>query len=352
LTNLPATDFTLPLRERDTQDLDDRVYGPFESRLLFKAATAGGLATVDILRDSHIRPEQLLDPAARISARQRLTVYRNIFERCDDPTVFLRAGHAATVCSFGIWGYALMSSSTLLDAIHIGFKYLRLTGPLLEKSFDLEDGLAIFEANDRLILGPLLQPVIDFWFAFTLRICREVTQNGFIPERIELAIPQPSYSAVYENLLGGPVVFGADRNRIYFSTDLLGTELPRADTLSFHICEELCATLLNEMKTATGPVREVRDLILRNPSDFPSLSEVAGRLYTTPRTLRRKLADQGTSYQQILNDVRKSLAVKFLRETQLSMDEIAERVGFSDSRNFRQAFKRWTDTTPSSHRTH
>lgn len=352
MTNIPTIDFALPLREQDASDLDDRIYGPFESRLLVKAASAAGMPPEDALRGSCIRPDQLRDATTRVSARQRLAVYQNIFERCADATVFLRAGDAATVCSFGVWGYALMSSSTYLDAIHIAFKYLKLTGPLLEKSFDVGEGLAMFEARDRLILGPLLQPVIDFWFAFTVRVSKEVTQNSFVPEHIELTYPTPAHVLAYENLLGCPVSFGSNRNRICFSPDTLGISLPRGDTLSFQICDDLCATMLKEMKTANGPARKVRDLILRAPSDFPSLSEVANQLYTTPRTLRRKLADQGTSYQQILNDVRKSLAIKFLRETQLSMEEIAERVGFSDSRNFRQAFKKWTDTTPSSHRAH
>jgi AraC-like DNA-binding protein len=352
LTDLPAIGFPLPLHEADSQDLDDKIYGPFESRLLVNAASACGVSTQAALSGSQIRPEQLGDASARISARQRLTVYRNIFENCDDYRVFLRAGDSATVCSFGIWGYALMSSSTYLDAIHMAFKYLKLTGPLLEKSFDIEGDTAMFEGKDQLGLGPLLQPVIDFWFAFTLRISREVTQNVFTPDRVELSIPKPARGEAHEQVFGCPVQFNSGRNRICFNVENLSIALPRADTLSFQICDGLCASTLKEMKVAGGPAREVRDLILRNPGDFPSLPAVADQLYTTPRTLRRKLAEQGTSYQQILNDVRKSLAIKFLRETRLSMDEIAERVGFSDSRNFRQAFKKWTDTTPSSHRAH
>jgi len=352
LTNLPSIDFPLPLREADSQNLDDRIYGPFESRLLVKAAGGCGMPADTALRGSQIVPEQLGNPAARLSARQRLAVYRNIFEGCDDPGVFLRAGDSATVCSFGIWGYALMSSGTYLDAVHMAFKYLKLTGPLLEKSFDVQDDTAMFEGRDQLVLGRLLQPVIDFWFAFSLRISREITQNSFVPDRVELAMPKPKHHHLHERVFGCPVHFGSERNRICFGVDNLAIALPRADTLSFQICDELCASMLKEMKMATGPAREVRDLILRTPSDFPSLPEVAAQLYTTPRTLRRKLAEQNTSYQQILNDVRKTLAVKFLRETELSMDEIAQRVGFSDSRNFRQAFKKWTDTTPSSHRAH
>lgn len=108
--------------------------------------------------------------------------------------------------------------------------------------------------------------------------------------------------------------------------------------------------MMQEMEEVTGPVKTVRDLIMLTPNYFPTLKDIANQLYMTPRTLRRKLADQGTSYQQILNETRKHLAIKFLRETTLNMSQIAERVGFSDARNFRHAFKKWTNSTPSSHR--
>jgi len=350
LTNTSAIEFALPLRESDTESLDDRVYGPFESRLLFRAAQRCGMTAEDILRNSQIRPEQLDDAKVRVSGRQRLSLYHNILAGCDDPGIFLRAGDAATICSFGLWGYVLMSSSTYLNAIHVAFKYLRLTGPLIDKTFDVDGDVAMFEGKDRLLLGPLLQPVADFWFAFIVRVSREVTRDAFEPALLELEFPRPGHGDAYEPLFGCPVRFETGRNRICFDVRNLEISLPRADALSHQICEQMCATLVEEMKLGAGPARDVRDLIMSTPRDFPSLSEVARRLYTTPRTLRRKLAEQGTSYQQILNDVRKRLAISFLRETSLSMDEIAERVGFSDSRNFRHAFKKWTDSTPSSHR--
>ena len=86
-----------PLVEGDVQNLDDPVHALFETNLLVRAANESGLSTERILADSHIRPEQLADPLARVSARQRLQVYRNIHEHCEDPTVFLRAGSSATV---------------------------------------------------------------------------------------------------------------------------------------------------------------------------------------------------------------------------------------------------------------
>lgn len=347
----PTTKFRLPLVESlAIQNMDDELYAPFEVNLLLKAAADQNIPASKVLANSHIIEDQLEDSATRISMRQRLVVYQNILDCCDDQSIFLKAGSQATVCSFGVWGYVLLSSNTLLEAIHVGFKYLKLTGPLLRKTFDIDQTLAFYEAEDVLMLGPLLPPVIDFWFAFIYKTTIEVSKGQFAVEQLHLAFPEPEYKSSYEELFKCPVFFNADRNRMSFSRHSLELELPRANPLSFQICTDLCATMMREMKNISGPAKEVRDLILFTPNYFPTFKDIAAQLFMTPRTLRRKLADQGTSYQQILNETRKHLAIKFLRETNLNMDQIAERIGFSDARNFRHAFKKWTDSTPSSHR--
>ena len=343
--------YTLPLVESLTsQSMDDKIYAPFEVALLLKAIADENIAPSKVLANSHITEDQLDDPATRISMRQRLIVYKNILDNCEDPSIFLRAGNRATVCSFGVWGYVLLSSHTYLDAVYVAFKYLKLTGALLRKTFDVKGTQAFFEAEDTLLLGPLLQPVVDFWFAFAHKLSKEISKSEFKAELLQLTLPEPVYKDVYEKIFECPVIFNADTNQMYFSAENLDLKLPRRNPLSFQICTELCTVMMQEMEEITGPAKDVRDLILLTPNYFPTFEDIASQLYMTPRTLRRKLADQGTSYQQILNETRKHLAVKFLRETNLNMSQIAERVGFSDARNFRHAFKKWTNSTPSSHR--
>jgi len=351
LGTIPTIKLKLPLVEPlAPHGMDDKVYIPFEANLLLKAAIEQGIAPSRILADSHITKEQLEDTSTRISMRQRLIIYQNMLDDCDDPSIFLKAGSKATVCSFGVWGYVLLSSNTILGAIEVAFKHLKLTGPLIRKSFDIEGEHAFFGARDTLVLGPLLRPVIDFWFAFIYKISKEISKREFEIEQLHLTYPEPAYKRSYEEFFNCPVTFNADKNRMYFSLQNLGLVLPRADPLSFQICDSLCKTMVQDMNHTSGPSRDVRDLILSTPNYFPTLNEIASQLFVTPRTLRRRLADQGTSYQQILNETRKGLAIKFLRETTLNMDQIAERIGFSDARNFRHAFKKWTDSTPSSHR--
>lgn len=347
----PTIKFTLPLVESlAVQSMDDKLYIPFEANLLLKAAMDQDINPSKILANSHITLDQLKDPATRISMRQRLIVYQNMFDCCNDPSIFLKAGSKTTISSFGVYGYVLLSSNTFLDAIEVAFKHLKITGPLIRKSFDIEANHAFFGARDLLLLGPLLRPVIDFWFAFTYKLSMEISKSEFKIEALHLTFPEPAYKRSYEATFNCPVTFNADKNRMYFGLQNLGLVLPRADPLSFKICDSLCRKMVEDMEHVSGPSKDVRDLILSTPNYFPTLDEIASQLFVTARTLRRRLTDQGTSYQQILNETRKGLALKFLRETNLNMDQIAERIGFSDARNFRHAFKKWTDSTPSSHR--
>ncbi|MCY1551328.1 putative HTH-type transcriptional regulator [compost metagenome] len=86
------------------------------------------------------------------------------------------------------------------------------------------------------------------------------------------------------------------------------------------------------------------------PWRFPSIETMARELALEPRALRRKLEIQGTSYRQILADVRRGLAIEYLRETRMTTEEIASRLGYSDAANFRHAFARWTQKTPREYR--
>jgi AraC-like DNA-binding protein len=73
---------------------------------------------------------------------------------------------------------------------------------------------------------------------------------------------------------------------------------------------------------------------------------VAQNLNTSPRTLRRKLREENSSFRQVVDELRRDMAIRYLHDTNLTVEEIAETLGFSDTANFRQAFRRWTKTTP------
>jgi AraC-like DNA-binding protein len=97
-------------------------------------------------------------------------------------------------------------------------------------------------------------------------------------------------------------------------------------------------------------VRRVRSAWLNSANRFPNAAEIGSELGLSLRTFHRRLADDGQSYQSIVDDMRRSLATELLENTNMGIDQIAERIGFADATSFRKAFKKWTNRSPSDFR--
>jgi AraC-like DNA-binding protein len=109
----------------------------------------------------------------------------------------------------------------------------------------------------------------------------------------------------------------------------------------------VCDNLLNELKLRVGIAGEIRALLLRDIANPPTLAAVAKLLEMSDRSLRRQLRQQGISFRGLRDELRAQLALKYLRSTNLANEDIATALGFSDAANFRRAFHRWTNKSPS-----
>ena len=109
----------------------------------------------------------------------------------------------------------------------------------------------------------------------------------------------------------------------------------------------VCDELLSELKSRIGVAGEIRALLLRDITNPPTLAAIAKLLEVSDRSLRRQLRDQGISFRGLLDELRTQIALKYLRTTKLANEDIALALGFSDAANFRRAFRRWTNKSPS-----
>src|SRR5258708_6255031 len=135
---------------------------------------------------------------------------------------------------------------------------------------------------------------------------------------------------------------------------LLKAKCPNANPITARMCAEFCNRMLQSFNDDEPElVRTVRSACLNGVGGFPSVVDLAAQINVSPRTLHRRLAESGISYQAILDDVRRRLAEEYLRNTALSIEEVAARTGFSEASNFRKAFKKWhpgvTGRLPPSH---
>jgi len=131
---------------------------------------------------------------------------------------------------------------------------------------------------------------------------------------------------------------------------VLDLPCPNANPITAKICQQVCEVVLTERPDDSDLVRKIRAACLNSPNRFPVASDIASELGLSLRTFHRRLADEGLSYQSIVDGMRRSLATELLENTRLSIDQVAERVGFADATSFRKAFRKWTDRSPTDFR--
>lgn len=309
-----------------------------------------GVPARTLFAGTRIATSSLADKQARISLRQKIKLFANVRQLSPDPAIGLLAGQRQRISDLGVFGYAILSSATFGRAVDFGIRHVRLAGPVLQKSFRVEGDVAIFEGHDALELGDLLPVVSEFWFGSMNTLITHTLGRPFKARLLMLPYPAPAHAHRYTEILGYPVEFDAPVMQWHFDASLLDEPLPAANPIMADVSAGFCARMLEDIGAEPDLVREIKAACLNSVGGVPRLDEMAARLNQSTRTLQRRLLEVGCRYQDIVDDVRKRLAIEYLGRTGMSVDEVSERSGFSDVSNFRKAFKKWTGRTPAFYR--
>ncbi len=285
------------------------------------------------------------------SLAQEFRFHRNLLELTGDPQLGLRLGKVYKVESYGLLGYAFMSAPTLRHALTIIRNYGPLTFTLFRIDFQVEGRLAHLRFYPDL---PVPDDLLTFYVDRDLTAAafggETALQHPFPPREVALIHDGGGRRAVYEEHFGCPVSFGCESAALIFDAALLDEPMPLRDPETSAMCQQQCRLLLARMSKSTEYAERVRQLIVARPGFFPDIDYVAEKLNMTSRTLRRRLAEEDTSYQQILGDVRYQLAREYLATSTLPLEEIAVLLGYSAPGNFTHAFKRWHGSSPRQYR--
>lgn len=303
-----------------------------------------------VLDGSQLDQHRLTDPCIRISYNQKLAVFRNAITLSPRPDIGLLASKKAHFSDFGFMGYALMSADTFADSIELGFKYLQLASPVLQKTFTADDDVARFEGLEINDLGGLLPFCIEYWFGSIFVLCSEVIQRPLSNICIRLPYSDPGYGDKYRELFKCDIIFDSQSIQWDFSAKDLLVKVPNANPITVKLCVQSCESMLAVLESSTTLEDQVKAYLLQNPGDFPDSEKAAAHFGLSVRSMSRKLSALGCSYQGILNETRKSLSLQYLQRTSMTVEEIASLTGFSDASNFRKAFKRWTGSNPNYYR--
>jgi AraC-like DNA-binding protein len=311
---------------------------------------AEGVSVDALFEHSGISAQQLDDSNTRLSYRQRLIVYQNAVSLAPRPDVGLLAGARQRISDFGIYGYALLSSETFSDALKMSLDYLPLAGAVFQVSPLTDGDEVVLRSSGYQKLGQLLPFVAEFWRSSITSLFSRVLETPFPSKRMLLTYPPPPHWRAYERLFNCPVEFNCAQMEWRFDSAVLEKKCPNANPITAQICQKLCERILCEHIEMPDLARRIRGELLNNSGPFPSAVDVAKRVGLSVRSLHRHLSDVGYPFQAILDDVRQSLAIEFLRNTELPVEEISQRLGFSDGNTFRKSFRKWTGSSPSQFR--
>lgn len=329
--------------------LDQRVVRMQQIASLSEAMQHRGITLEQSLKDTGIPPAALTDTEARVTYRQRIKQLENILQLLP-PGDWLDWDHSASISDYGLLGYAMMSSATLEKAVQIAVKYHKMAGAMFELVF-VKDGDDAVLRLDHLLAGGLVgQYIVEEVFAGITPLINLLMGKPFNPKVICFSYKKPAYADRYANVFSCPVAFDQRFNEYRFDAALLSEPLAEADANTARITEESCRKLLNQMEIEEDIVSRICHLLLSTPGEFPKLDIIAQNLNIGTRTLRRRLKSLDTSYQKILDDVKRELAIEYLQTTNLSIQEISDLLGYSEVTNFRRAFVKWVGVSPYQYR--
>jgi AraC-like DNA-binding protein len=317
------------------------------AQLLIQLGLDHGLSVERCLHNTGLSPLQLAQLHSEIEGSQELQLISNLIDALPEQyDLGLQAGLRYQLTTYGIWGYALLSSQTFRQAAELGLRYLDLTFAFNHITLSEDDTLGHLELDgshlpDKVRSFLLLRDTV----AVTV-IQRELTDIKTPLSRVQLSMQAPPDTARFVEQFGLLPEFSSTQNRISFPRYLLDQPLPRANPHSAQLCELQCQALLSKRQVRSGLAGQIRDRLLSTPGRLADMEVIATELNISSRTLRRRLEEQGSSFRQLQEEVRQALAEELLSIGGLSLEEIAERLGYSEVSNFLHAFKRWKGQTP------
>lgn len=331
-------------------DLSRPVLGAPYCRLLTELLAENGVEPSEVLSGTDIDNAALHGSGGEITLAQEIHLFMNAVRLCDLPGLGLRFGQRDRPWLLGFYGYAILTAANLGDACRAIARYNDLTGPVVAARFFEEGTTAGYLLSEAIPLGPVRLFAIEAMLAGIDTFVRLLSEDDSFATEVHLDYPAPVHRSVYEEVFRCPVVFDCPKVEYIVDPRLLGRPLASANPEIKKASEEHCRVILGRMTVAKPFVEEVKRTMLRIPVQSRNLAAVADGLATSARTVRRRLHEEDTSFQQVFDDVRRELACEYLESTALPVSKIALLLGFSEATNFARAFKHWTGDAPREYR--
>jgi AraC-like DNA-binding protein len=330
--------------------LNQRLFAPFKIATVVDAVAARGIAASTVLDRTGLTAAEVRDPHTLTSIAQYLVACENIVAAGAGPAEAFAIGARLHLSAYGMYGYALMCSPTMRDFFDFAVRYQPLATPTVRLEWRVEGDRAIWRFREiyRDVMSDEVRTfLVRQQLKMTWTHIRDTAGADNLPLQALFALPEDVHAADDARELSCPCRYDADANELHYPVGLIDRTPELGNRLTRTMLEETCERLIGQSRLSSGLSGEVYQMLLNAPGQLAAMGQVAAQLGLQERTLRRRLAAEDTSFGAIVDDVRRKLAIEYLQTTRMSVDDVAWKVGFSDSANLRRAVRRWTGLTVS-----
>jgi AraC-like DNA-binding protein len=327
----------------------ERLHSATKLAAIVETLVNEGVSPNEALRGVQVRLDELHSPATRISLNQMIVACRNAIRLTSDPQLAFRIGSSIHLSTYGMYGYAMLSGTDFRKILEFAVKYHQLATPLTQIALEVTDTCAIWTITPLphpRIDAALYQFIAEMQLGVHISLMRDVMGSSFVPDKVTVT-HRPPDSRNLAGLFECPVMYEQPTNQIVFDAAWLNRAPTLGNRATHAAMLAICDDLLVDIAQRGGVAGRVRQVLLQDIANCPNFETVAKLLRTPPRTLRRQLRAQNTSFRELIDELRAHVAIKYLRDTDMTSEDIALALGFSDAANFRHAFRRWTKESPS-----
>lgn len=324
-------------------------------RLLLQVVEARGLPGAQLLSAAGMTEADLERPEGHVYASEYAALIAQAMTLTGDPCLGCEIGLNMPPTMHGFLGYALLSASTLGEALELGVKYARLASRFVDVRVEHAPDGVVLTLQELLPLGFVhqfgIESTMTGWFHTAEQLVGKINLRGSNPPaELRFAWPRPAGFDRYELRLP-PARFDCAAHQIFVPHRELQRPLALAHPVAARQARAHCDSELALLLSSEGSfITTVAEALTLSATGYPGMDQIAERLHLSTRTLMRRLDKLGVSFRQLMDERRRLDAQVLLADSTQSIEAIATRLGYANPANFTRAFRRWTNETPSKYR--
>jgi AraC-like DNA-binding protein len=324
----------------------------FAARRALGALRKHNIDPAPILQRAGLSEQELNDQDNRISSAGQARLLEYAAEALHDPALGFHLATEADPRELGLVFYIASAAKDLDEAIALLGRYSRIVNEAIRTQMTRRDSDLVLEIHVVGVPRFLAAQNAELAIAIILKSLRVITGRNLHPKTVSLVHMRSSDFREFQRFCGCPVEFGGPTDELVFSSETLATPVMTEDLRLLEVLRPVCDEAAKQREMPPGSLRALveNEALKLLPHGGAQRNVIARKLAMSTRTLARRLTDQGTSFEEVVDELRRSLALQYMKTPGISLSQVAWLLGYEGATSFNHAFKRWTGRSPSAAR--